>query len=200
MKNRFITICVILAALLSIMSFTAILMPRNARTNTPEDTTEEATKEPVLITFNWDDDGYTVPEGTTFGEFVISQYGEEGSFFQTPEGEYTVVDDYICFCGSPTGVPADGIIRNGESYGFRRYPITSNVNDEFFDCFNGATWEGVVSCSEHDVPFTIDGNGFVENDYGVICYEHDDHNDCSKYFVKATDLIINCYNYSACSR
>ena len=199
MKNRFITICVILTALLSIMSFTAILMPRNARTSTSEDPTEEATKEPVLITFTWEDDGYTVPEGTTFGEFVISQYGEEGSFFQTPEGEYTVVDDYICLNGRPLCVPADGIIRNGEDYGIRN-SITSYCNDEYFESYNGATWEGVLICYSHHLPFTIDGNGFVENDYGVICYEHDEHNDCSKYFVKATDLIINCYNYSACSR
>ena len=174
-------------------------MPRNARTNTPEDTTEEATKEPVLITFNWDDDGYTVPEGTTFGEFVISQYGEEGSFFQTPEGEYTVVDDYICLDGRPLCVPADGIICYGENYGTRSL-IPFYLNYEYFDSHNGATWEGVISCFMHDELFIIDQNGFVENDYGVICYEHDEHNDCSKYFVKATDLIISDYNYSACSR
>ena len=40
MKNKFLTICIILAVILSVMSFTAILMPRNAEADDTDEPTE----------------------------------------------------------------------------------------------------------------------------------------------------------------
>ena len=104
MKNKFITICVILAAILAFMSFTAVLMPKNATdsdVDEPETTTEE--KEPVIKEFKVYGVGTSVTEratfsyeeGMTWAEFIESDYNDFSSGVVI-----TVQNDDVYFNGS----------------------------------------------------------------------------------------------------
>ena len=70
MKNKFLTICIILAVILSVMSFTAILMPRNATSDEPTETVETAETSIVVKQFEIDGTVFRYVEGWTWRTLV----------------------------------------------------------------------------------------------------------------------------------
>ena len=194
MKNKFITVCVILAALLSIMSFTAILMPRNAQTREPEETD---TKAPSMVTFTWDTAEYTVPKGTTFGEFIESNYNSEGYYEGNGGTYYTVQEGYVCCEGSSMGIPADGVIRNGQDYGsdLLLTAYVGCVSDpgacSEIQFYNGATFRGMCESEllgENPDSLAIYGKYVSAHGEGNCLYYSDD--DFSKSNAVLVDDVL----------
>ena len=81
MKNRIITICVILAALMSFMSFAAVLTQMNAKGDEPEEVTVEAPDLKSFILIG-EMDGtiygtFYYREGMTWDEWIFSEYNTD---------------------------------------------------------------------------------------------------------------------------
>ena len=94
MKNKFLTICIILAVILSVMSFTAILMPRNSTSDEPTETVETLPEiKTARIHYST---GYSCTiiyyEGLTWSEWYNSE-------FNVFPNEFSVYDDYVSYCG-----------------------------------------------------------------------------------------------------
>ena len=81
MKNKIITVCIILAALLSFMSFAAVLTQMNSKGDEPEEVTTEAPELKSFIVTSEFEGGYYgtfyYREGMTWEEWIDSEYGSE---------------------------------------------------------------------------------------------------------------------------
>lgn len=192
MKNKFLTICLIMVFLLSFASSVAILV--HLRSNDIEETidsdeiiesneieSDDTTVKAEMISFTWDGVEYTVENGTTFAEFI---------------GEGLVIGDYYYIIAAASdnksyvlydntsdylGIPADGLILDGEAYGygcrldFSLIDSDGDPTEYNFVCYNGATWEGWSLTSDYepedlglvDGYVTFAGNNIKLNDKAV---------------------------------
>ena len=99
MKNKIITVCIILAALLSFMSFAAVLTQMNAKGDEPEEKVSEEivadSTDPDVFCMVFDGSAsapvvFHFEEGVTWSEFMSSS---------SDNGDFTLVDDRIQYCG-----------------------------------------------------------------------------------------------------
>lgn len=120
MKNKFLTICIILAVILSVMSFTAILMPRNATSDEPTETAEAAETSPEETlpesnSFTVGDWTYRYFEGWTWRTFLKFEGGND-FHTQGANGEYIGYrGDYLVFeYDQETPIGLDEVIEPGD--------------------------------------------------------------------------------------
>lgn len=214
MKNKIIVFCIILTMLLSLATFTALLVPRISNDTDTEDTGSESvlpedesiTKK--TISFYWDDVEYTVEEGTTFRQFVSNNVLEIdfNTYRICPNTGY--IDCYQPKNGSCyLTIDPDGIIQAGEYYGVEaRAEFT--YGDNLYDFHNGATWKSYLSvielsdayCENPLEKFTIGDDGciYYNGSYSHLCSNNDDHEHETDDDPHGDDLIIAGLHYTTC--
>lgn len=122
MKNKIITVCIILAAVLSFMSFAAVLTQMNTKGNEPDEVITEApdsSKSGLSFFFNMAGQNldlvYSFEEGITWKEFFESDayVGEMEHFSVSSDSEVCYHDCYLCYFndeGNQMSVTVDDII------------------------------------------------------------------------------------------
>lgn len=191
MKNKIIVICLILSVIISLMSFIAVLSTaKNAEKDSDIDA-DESTSVSDDINFTWDGTRFTVPKGTTVGEFVLSQTNDDTNEFSIGENKYLVGVDCIEYWVPAaevfytTCIPNDTVIIDGESYG--NIEITFSIDGTPYTCYKWATWEYFVSEEGQDLSILNDE---------VLClgcnliYKQEE-----PVFVLKTDLLIDNGEY-----
>ena len=115
MKNKFLTICIILAVILSVMSFTAILMPRNATFDEPSETAEATETLPESNFFSVNDYVYRYFEGWTWRTFLKFE-GSNDFYTQGANGEYIGYrgDYLVSESDQETPIGLDEVIEPGD--------------------------------------------------------------------------------------
>ena len=115
MKNKFLTICIILAVILSVMSFTAILMPRNAEADDTDEPTETVETSIVVKEIVIDGIIYHYVEGWTWRTFLKFEGGYD-FHTQGANGEYIGYHgDYLVFeYDQKTPIGLDEVIEPGD--------------------------------------------------------------------------------------
>lgn len=196
MKNKFITICVILAVLLSFASFAALMVQfRSTDVDEPSDSVTDVSE---TVTFMWDGEEYTVKKGTTFKEFVET----ETSLNATTLKDGYIYVDYKEYTGY-LDIDINGEIQNGQGYGDIYYYFF--IEGKEFSFHNGATWESYINCPNRDIEGDEFSTEYPDVSMDSTCiylgtrtlshYEYEGHmNDGN---VLGKDLIIERYNYLA---
>lgn len=183
MKNKIIVICVILAVLVSLMTFTAVLAQKKADTDKPIETEETTVKENT-VTFTWDGEEFTVPKGTTIGEFFEFEEFKavkDTNDWRIEEGNVLCQNGLDIYCSSEL------VLVNGASYGVDGSNLiytSVEVCEETFSIVPGTTWRQYIIAgdqTQQDISIGGDGEGEV-----VLC-----HGQMSYVVVSGSDVNIH---------